>query len=65
MLQGKLVQALVGHATGTERVVYAFKAGKDGAYPFARLAGLNGRLYGTTQGGGANGGWGTAFSFAP
>jgi len=45
--------------------LYAFKAGKDGAYPFARLAGLNGRLYGTTQGGGANGGWGTVFSFAP
>jgi hypothetical protein len=40
-------------------------AGKDGAYPFARLTALDGKLYGTTQGGGTNGGWGTVFTLAP
>ncbi len=46
---------------GKEHVLYAFKAGKDGANPFARLLDYNGRLYGVTQGGGTTG-WGTAFS---
>jgi hypothetical protein len=49
---------------GKETVLYTFKAGKDGAYPFARLLDFNGRLYGTTQGGGKTG-WGTAFSLRP
>lgn len=37
---------------GTERVVYRFKGGKDGAYPLARLIVDNAMLYGTTQYGG-------------
>jgi hypothetical protein len=48
--------------SGVERVLYAFRAGRDGASPFAQLTYLDGRFYGTTQGGGVNGGWGTAFS---
>lgn len=39
-------------ASGTERVVYRFKGGKDGAHPIARLVAANGALYGTTQYGG-------------
>jgi uncharacterized repeat protein (TIGR03803 family) len=39
-------------ASGTERIVYRFKGGKDGAYPIARLIATNGVLYGTTQYGG-------------
>ena len=38
--------------SGTERVVYRFKGGKDGAYPVARLIVDNAMLYGTTQYGG-------------
>lgn len=51
--------------TGKETVLYRFKAGNDGASPFSRLVALSGRLYGTTQGGGVNGGWGTVFSISP
>jgi uncharacterized repeat protein (TIGR03803 family) len=50
---------------GSESVLYRFKASSDGAWPFSRLVALAGRLYGTTIGGGVNGGWGTVFSIAP
>jgi len=41
-------------------VLYSFKGGSDGAYPYARLVAANGALYGTTyQGGSKN--WGTVF----
>ena len=43
---------------------YAFGAGADGAYPNAGLIAVNGTLYGTTSGGGANG-VGTVFSYTP
>jgi uncharacterized repeat protein (TIGR03803 family) len=43
-----------------EHVIYSFKAGKDGAAPYAGLLELNGKLYGTTVEGGTAG-WGTAF----
>ncbi|HET6275809.1 MAG TPA: choice-of-anchor tandem repeat GloVer-containing protein [Candidatus Cybelea sp.] len=39
-------------ASGTERVIYRFKGGKDGAHPIARLVAASGALYGTTQYGG-------------
>ncbi len=51
--------------TGNERVLYRFKAGHDGASPFGELTYLDGKFYGTTLGGGVNGGWGTAFSIGP
>lgn len=40
--------------SGTERVVYSFKGGSDGAIPQAGLFDANGTLYGTTEIGGAN-----------
>lgn len=46
---------------GSERVLYRFKANKDGAHPFSGLTMMGGKLYGTTQQGGADGA-GTVFS---
>ena len=51
----------VDPATGKESVLYKFKAGKDGAHPFAGLLVANGQLYGTTYQGGTKGA-GTVFS---
>ncbi len=52
--------------SGTERVIYRFKGGSDGAQPAGGLIAVNGSLYGTTSAGGANsacsGGCGTVFS---
>jgi uncharacterized repeat protein (TIGR03803 family) len=40
--------------SGAEKVLYAFKGGKDGAYPADDLIDVNGALYGTTfEGGGS------------
>ncbi len=50
--------------TGDEHVVYSFKAGKDGAHPYAGLIAVNGMLYGTTYQGGT-GGAGTVFRVSP
>lgn len=55
---------------GTETVLYSFKAGTDGDYPYAGvIADTSGNLYGTTsEGGGSacNGlGCGTVFKLAP
>jgi hypothetical protein len=54
----------------TETVLYAFKGGKDGQAPMARLVfDANGALYGTTTSGGGSsncpGGCGTAFRLTP
>jgi uncharacterized repeat protein (TIGR03803 family) len=54
-------------STGVESTLYAFcgdKACPDGAVPYAPLTQWNGLLYGTTTGGGANGG-GIVFSIDP
>lgn len=40
--------------TGSEHVIYDFKGGSDGLWPFAGLTALNGTLYGDTGGGGAH-----------
>ncbi|HLY02941.1 MAG TPA: choice-of-anchor tandem repeat GloVer-containing protein [Candidatus Cybelea sp.] len=42
--------------SGTETVLYSFKGSTyhDGSYPLAALLNVNGTLYGTTEGGGAN-----------
>ncbi len=37
--------------SGTERVVYAFKGGADGAFPSGPLLSMHGTLYGITSGG--------------
>jgi uncharacterized repeat protein (TIGR03803 family) len=50
----------VDPATGAETVVYAFSGGPDGANPVANLIAVKGKLYGTTEGGGAYG-YGTVF----
>jgi uncharacterized repeat protein (TIGR03803 family) len=47
--------------TGEEHVLYRFKAGNDGAHPYAGLIVVGGKLYGTTQQGGTSGD-GTVFS---
>jgi uncharacterized repeat protein (TIGR03803 family) len=52
------------NASGTERVLFRFTGGSDGAYPQTPLTVLGGRLYGTTVGGGTDGN-GTVFSIAP
>jgi uncharacterized repeat protein (TIGR03803 family) len=46
--------------SGTERVLYRFAGGSDGASPEGGLTNMGGTLYGTTSGGGASGG-GTVF----
>lgn len=48
---------------GTETVLHRF-VGLDGRYPAARLIGVDGTFYGTTEGGGGRG-KGTAFSITP
>jgi uncharacterized repeat protein (TIGR03803 family) len=40
--------------SGAERVLYSFKGGTDGSYPYSSLTDVKGELYGTTEGGGAN-----------
>lgn len=51
-------------ASGAETVVYSFKGGADGAYPYGGLIDVGGKLYGTTFEGGAAG-VGTVFSLDP
>ena len=40
--------------------LYKFKAGNDGGYPYGELLAVNGKLYGTTDAGGAHG-YGTIY----
>jgi uncharacterized repeat protein (TIGR03803 family) len=49
--------------SGDETVLHSFAGGSDGAFPFASLVAVNGRLYGTTWEGGAHG-LGTVFSIS-
>jgi uncharacterized repeat protein (TIGR03803 family) len=49
---------------GSERVVYAFKGGSDGAQPYDGLVDSSGTLYGTTYEGGADNA-GTVFKLKP
>ena len=55
--------------SGQETVLYSFKGGSDGAYPYASLLKFDGRFYGTTQSGGSGDcrgyGCGTVFSVTP
>lgn len=58
-------------SSGTERVIYSFAGGADGANPFADLIDVNGTLYGTTRFGGGGpcsgmgSGCGTVYSVTP
>lgn len=57
----------VDPATGTEKVLYSFCSQQkciDGAYPYAGLIEVDGKLYGTTQAGGSAN-YGTVFSIKP
>jgi|SRR5580700_6554842 uncharacterized repeat protein (TIGR03803 family) len=47
-----------------KRILYRFQGGGDGANPDGPLIDVNGVLYGTTGGGGANG-YGTVFAMTP
>jgi uncharacterized repeat protein (TIGR03803 family) len=49
--------------SGATSTIYRFAGGSDGAYPLSSLINVNGVLYGTTVGGGANQG-GTVFSLS-
>jgi uncharacterized repeat protein (TIGR03803 family) len=49
---------------GTEGVVYSFRARQDGAHPYAGLIDVKGKLYGTTDSGGAHDS-GTVFTITP
>jgi uncharacterized repeat protein (TIGR03803 family) len=55
-------------AIGKENVLHRFKGGYDGAYPRAGSIDVNGRLYGTTESGGAHpctlGGCGTVYTIS-
>ncbi len=54
--------------TGSEKILYSFAGGSDGAGPSAPLISLNGALYGTTYYGGDSRcqyGCGTVFAFTP
>lgn len=50
---------------GEEHVIYGFKGGTDGQYPYGPLVELNGVLFGMTYQGGGAGGWGTVFKLTP
>jgi uncharacterized repeat protein (TIGR03803 family) len=50
-------------ATGKERILHSFGLAPDGANPLAGLVNVQGKLYGTTQAGGATGA-GTVFSLS-
>lgn len=49
---------------GAEKVLYSFKGGSDGQYPYGGLYALNGSLYGTTNVGGADSA-GTVYKVTP
>jgi uncharacterized repeat protein (TIGR03803 family) len=51
-------------AAGGYSSLYSFRGSPDGAYPITGLTPLNGKLYGTTGGGGVPSGYGTAFKIS-
>jgi len=73
----KLVPPAKGQTAWAETVLYSFKGGSespkggnDGAFPGGLIADKQGALYGTTSGGGSNGGiagygFGTVFKLTP
>jgi len=63
VLAGTLAAVVPVHASKYS-VVYNFKGGSDGAYPFSGLVNVGGTLYGTTYDGGAANS-GTAFGVTP
>ncbi len=63
-IAGALLAAPGPARAATEKVVYSFQGGTDGALPEASLLYLGGTLYGTTNRGGAKG-IGTVFALTP
>jgi len=61
------VQPVAAAQSGTfkEQILHSFADGMDGAIPEAGLTDVNGILYGTTYGGGADIGGGTVFAIDP
>jgi len=47
------------------KTLYSFKSGVDAGYPYSGLINVNGKLYGTTYGGGGGDEWGTVYSMTP
>ena len=62
---GAVFQLTPSGSGWTEKVLYSFQGGNDGAYPISTLVfDANGNLYGTTSSSGPSGG-GTVFMLAP
>ncbi|MGB8965279.1 MAG: choice-of-anchor tandem repeat GloVer-containing protein [Candidatus Cybelea sp.] len=61
--QGEGTAFSISLATGKERILHSFGLSSDGANPLAALVNVQGKLYGTTQAGGASGA-GTVFSLS-
>jgi uncharacterized repeat protein (TIGR03803 family) len=62
----ELVPPAAGQTTWTETTLYSFTNGTDGALPSAGvLLKNNGTLYGTTEGTGTGGSYGTVFKLTP
>jgi uncharacterized repeat protein (TIGR03803 family) len=62
---GTIFKLTPNGSSWTETVLYRFTGGADGAYPNALTLDSEGRLYGTTGGGGTSGYAGTIFRLVP
>jgi uncharacterized repeat protein (TIGR03803 family) len=55
-----------GKGVWTEKLLYTFRGGNDGAYPRSNIViDSSGNLFGTTYGGGSSVGYGTVFELSP
>jgi uncharacterized repeat protein (TIGR03803 family) len=61
---GTIFELTQSGGTSTYNLLYDFTGGGDGLYSMSNLVRNDGKLYGTTIGGGANGN-GTVYAFTP